>query len=60
MSLRGTEKEEPLRILRRRSESRIFKKIKKISFQKSMKTMTNPVGRSKRIRTCLVPLDYEH
>lgn len=44
-----------------REGSTIFKKIKEIgSFEKSIGTTTNPVGRSIRIRTCLVPLDYEH
>lgn len=39
-------------------ESTVFKKIKEIgSFEKSIETMTNLVGRSSRIRTCLVPLD---
>lgn len=44
-----------------REESTIFKKIKEIgSFKKGIGTLTDPIGRSSRIRTCLVPLDYEH
>lgn len=42
-----------------REESTIFKKVKEISFKKGIRTMTNPVGRSSRIRVCLVPVDYE-
>lgn len=43
-----------------REESTIFKKVKEIrSFKKGIGTMTNPVGRSSRIRVCLIPVDYE-
>ena len=58
---RGIEREEPVRILRGKVRERGFLKAVKAvgSFRKSMETMTDPGGKSGRIRACLVPLDYE-
>ena len=47
--------------VQRGRERGFLKEVKEIgSFRKSMETVTDPGGKSSRIRACLVPLAYEH